>query len=309
MLVVLPVGWLAASQVGQVGWEQRPGIAVLLGIFVALAAAGIASWAVAAPRFGKTRKVSAEMRSTVIFGAAPLVRLTAPWLIAPVGLLLAASQIPVPSFGGTSRAMTDTGIWEPRYLLFCTPALALLTVGMTSRLPRRTMAMAIAALVALAFAGQALIRPRISTDDIRAVSAVLQSEARRGDDIIFPSIAKRLIKDAYPRGFERLRDIGLATSPAHRDSLYGLNVSNSVLWRRLAGTDRLWVVIFPVTRPARYYGHPGARHDFCLQRTWRFRLNMILLYDRCGLNPPIQRGASGATFSHALEMTIELASS
>lgn len=293
ILVVFPVGWLAASQVGQVGWEQRPGIAVVLAIFVALAIAGIASWVVTWSRFGKAANVSAEMKFRATFGAAPLVRLAAPWLIMPVGLLLTASQVPVPSFDGMSQTVTGTGIWEPRYLLFCMPALALLIIALMSRLPSKamTIAMVMPVAVAVALAGQSLMRPQVSTDDIRAVSAVLRSESRPGDAVIFPNIAKRLIKDAYPLGFRRLRDIGLDTSAAHRDSLYGLNVGNSVLQRRLAGTGRLWVVIFPVTRPAPYYGAPRVRHEFCLQRTWRFPLNMVLLYHRCELWP----AASAAT--------------
>lgn len=283
MLVVFPVGWLAAREVGQVGWEQRPSMVVVLAIFVGLATVTTASWAIASRSLEEAGTVGAEVKSTATFGTAPLVRLTAPWLIAPIGLLLAASQIRVPSLGGTSQTITGTGIWEPRYLLFCAPALALLIVAIIGRLPQKVMAVAMVAAVAGTFAGQALIRPRVSSDDIRAVSSLLRSESRPGDAVIFPNIAKRLIKDAYPLGFERLRDVGLDTSTADRNSLYGLNVGDSVLWRRLAGTERLWVVIFPVARPARYYGHPGLRREFCLQRTWRFPLNMVLLYHRCGL--------------------------
>jgi hypothetical protein len=47
---------------------------------------------------------------------------------------------------------------------------------------------------------------------------------------------------AYPQGFDKLRDIGLAQSPIQSDTLTGTEVTNRELTRRLAGVSRLWLV-------------------------------------------------------------------
>jgi hypothetical protein len=152
---------------------------------------------------------------------------------------------------------------------------------MASRLPRKAAATTIAALVIAAACGQPLARPATSPDDLRAVSALIGSLGHKGDDVVFPDIAKRLIADAYPAGFRNVSDIGLDTAPSARNSLYGLNVPQPTLWRRLAQAHRVWIVIFPVISSPEHYGSPSDPHVFCLRRTWRFPLNEVLLYSRC----------------------------
>jgi mannosyltransferase len=272
-LAVSPIAWLAATEVGQVGWERGPGAAVAFAVVAVLAVAGILAW---------TTARSPDKQPSVTLGTAPLVRLSAPWLIIPVALLVTASQIPIASAPGASlAASTASGIWEPRYLLFCLPALTLFVVALISRLLAKPATFLTAAVIAASLAAQPLARPATSPNDIRDVSALLQAKSRPGDAVVFPNVAKRLIKDAYPVGFSHLRDVGLNTSPPARDSLYGLNVSSPILWRRLAGTRRVWMVIFPVPRPGKYYGSASEPHAFCLQSSWQFPLNMVLLYRRC----------------------------
>jgi len=200
-----------------------------------------------------------------------------------VSLLLVASQIPIAMTPGQSAG---SRIWEPRYLLFCLPALVLLLADLASRLPPKTATVLTAVMIATSVAAQPLARPTISPDDLRAVATLLEARSHTGDAVVFPNIAKRLIKDAYPFGFSRLRDIGLDSSPAARDSLYGLNVSQPVLWRRLASVQRLWIVIFPVPLPEEYYPNATAPGAFCLKHSWRFPLNTVLFYQRCTLQPP-----------------------
>lgn len=274
-LVVSPVGWLAATEVSQVGWERGPSSAVVLGVLVGLAVAGLCAWRTA--RSSRDADVTGGDLAES-FGHAALTRLSAPWLIIPVVLLLAASQIPVST---TSGGSAGTGIWEPRYLLFCFPALVLLLADLASRLPPKTATAVTAIMIAASAACQPFARPTISPDDLRAVASLLEAQSHTGDVVVFPNIAKRLVTDAYPSGFSRLTDIGLDTSPAARDSLYGLNVSQPVLWRRLTGVQRLWIVIFPMPRPEKYYPNETAPDAFCLKRSWRFRLNMVLFYQRC----------------------------
>ncbi len=270
LVVISPVAWLAATQVGQVGWERRPGPALVAGIAVLLAAAAIGSALLAR---------SSGAGDDRVLGSAPLIRLSAPWLVAPVTLLVAVSQVPVASVPGQGAPAAGAGIWEPRYLLFCLPAAALLAAAMLARLPRPAAIVTTVIAVAAAVATQPLARQAVSPDDLRGVSALIGAHGRSGDVVVFPDIAKRLITDAYPAGFARVRDVGLDT--AAKDSLYGLNVPEPVLGRRLAYAERVWVVIFPVTVPAGHYGPPGAPDTFCLVRDWRFPLNQVLLYRRC----------------------------
>jgi len=269
-VLVSPLAWLAATQVSQVGWEQRPRPAVSLGILAALVVTAAVSFALARP--GRSLQVARPAEAA--FGPEPLIRLSAPWLVIPIALLLGASQLTVAHSPGQSPT-ADAGIWEPRYLLFCLPAAALLIVALVSRLPRRAAVAAATAVVVVAAASQPLARPAISPDDLRSVSALIGRQSRPGDAIIFPDIAKRLIEDAYPAGFSRVRDIGLDTSAAARNSLYGLNVSAPVLRSRLAHVQRLWIVVFPTESPGAHY------QNFCLLRSWRFPLNTVLLYRRC----------------------------
>jgi mannosyltransferase len=275
VIVTSPLVGLAATQVGQVGWERKPGPLVVLAVLVALAGAGFLAWR-SARRPAITGLDSAPMVDA--FGSAALIKLSAPWLIVPVAFLVLASQIPLDA---TSNGSPGSGIWEPRYLLFCLPALILLATGLASRLPPRAATVLIINMIVISAVAQPLARPKTSPDDIRAVAALLEARSRPGDAIVFPEIAKRLIKDAYPAGFSRLRDVGLDSSPAARNSLYGLNVSQTVLWRRLASVERLWVVIFPVTHPSLYFAREGRPYAFCLSSSWRFPLNMVLLYQRC----------------------------
>lgn len=149
--------------------------------------------------------------------------------VLPVALLLIASQVTIPSSPGRPP-VADAGIWEPRYLLFCLPGAALLLVATISRLSKRAAVTVVTTLLVGAAASQAIARPAVSTNDLRSAAELVGQLGRRGDAVLFPDIAKRLITAAYPADFRRVLDIGLDSSPAARDSLYGLNVSEPVLW-------------------------------------------------------------------------------
>jgi mannosyltransferase len=280
MVVVSPVAWLAATQVSQVGWEQRPRPVLVVTIVAVLVIVSALSFIAArVPPIGDQAD-DPDPRPRASLGTAPLIRLSAPWLVVPVAILLAFSQVPVTHSPG-QPAGPGNGIWEPRYLLFCLPAAMLLVAAMAARLPRRAAWAAMAACVIAAAATQPLARPPVSPDDLRAVSALIGRLGRQGDAVVFPNVAKRLITDAYPAGFRKVRDVGLDTAPSARDSLYGLNVSAPVLSRRLAHVRRIWVVMFPVRVPPEHYAGQGDSDAFCLRRSWLFPLNMVLLYQHC----------------------------
>ena len=284
VIVVAPLAWIASGQVSQVGWEHRPKAAFVLLIVAVLVIISALAF-VLATAGDKDDEPSDSQAPSAVFGAAPLIRLCAPWLVAPVLLLLIASQITIAPSPGQSSAAPGSGIWEPRYLLFCLPAAALLLVAMAARLPKYASAAVVAALIIAAAASQAIARPATSPDDLRAAARLIGALGRQGDAVVFPDIAKRLITDGYPASFRRVRDVGLDTSPPARDSLYGLNVESPALWRRLTHIRRVWIVTFPAGVPSQHYGTPSDPDAFCLRQAWQYPLNQVLLYERCVTSP------------------------
>jgi mannosyltransferase len=282
-LVISPLVCLAATQVSQVGWEHRPGPVVLTGVISLLAAVGVLYWIAIgrkSPRSARARAGDAPGEAdSNADGSALLAQVSAPWFAIPVAILLAVSQIPIAAHSDHSAA--TSGIWEPRYLLFAVPGLALLLAAAVSRLRPRAAALVMSVAIVAVAGAQPLARPAHSQDDLRAVSSLLAERARHGDAVLFPDIAKRLIEDAYPSGFLELQDIGLDRAPSARSSLYGLNVRESQIMKRLRrrSIQRIWLVTFPLRKTPSFYGNTTQR--FCLVSIWRFPLNEVSLYRKC----------------------------
>lgn len=249
-----PIVALGLSQIGQIAWEKPPSAAAWLALGAGAGVCALLAGAALRPGPGRDR-------------AARLAALAAPWLALPPVVVASVSEL--------------TPMWQPRYLLFCLPALALLAAAALSRLPPGAGAAVAAACVAAVLAGQPLVRPAVAADNLRAVSRLIGSRSRRGDAVVFSTLGRRLIEDAYPAGFRRVRDVGLSASAASRDSLYGRNVSPAALARRLAATSRLWVVGDPTPRPPRHFATLGHPRAFCQQRTWQLRGSTVTLYLRC----------------------------
>jgi mannosyltransferase len=252
-LATAPLIWLDLTQVKQVAWERPPGLAVVGGLLTGVVAGAVA-FAVSKPGHRGS-------------GPAALVTLAAPWLLLPPVLLAGAAQI--------------TPMWQLRYLLFCLPAAVLLIVAAASLLPVRYGTAVLAVVLAAALAGQSVVRPAVATDDIRAVSRLLGARARPGDAVVFGQLGRRLIMAAYPAAFTHLRDIGGNAGPAYRDTLYGKNVSQVVLDRRLASVSRFWLIQYTTPDPARFDGAASPPYPFCALRTWQLHGSTVTLYLRC----------------------------
>jgi mannosyltransferase len=260
-LAVSPLIVLDLRQVSQVSWEKPPGAAVVAGL-MALTLLGAVGYAALKP--GHRRS-----------GPAALAAVAVPWLLLPPVLLAVTSQI--------------TPLWESRYLLFCVPALALLAVAAAALLPARVGLAALTVTLTAALAAQPIVRPAVATDDMRAVSQLLSAEARPGDAVVFAALGPRLIKAAYPAGFAQLRDIGLDTSPAYRNTLYGKPVSQAVLRGRLAGVHRVWVIGYATSHPAGFFGAAAPPYPFCSAGTWRLPGSTVTLYLQCPAGRPHPR--------------------
>jgi mannosyltransferase len=248
-LVVAPVvvqGWL---QRDQISWIQRPGWADAGAMIVSLAGGsltlGAVIWVLAA--VGCARAV-VPLHGQDLTPAKRLAWLTLPWLALPPVVMLAISQVkPVYNF---------------RYVVFCVPAVALLAGAGLGALGRAWRAGVAVTVVALALPAQ--ISMRAPGSGMREAARFLATHERPGDAIVYPGTGIPPWYLAYPGGFGRLADIGLARSPAASGRLYGVSVAVPVLKRREQHAGRIWVVqTGPWLDPA-----PYVNPDFGLLHTW-----------------------------------------
>ncbi|HEX9030718.1 MAG TPA: glycosyltransferase family 39 protein [Streptosporangiaceae bacterium] len=245
-VVLAPLAFLTAGQSSQLSWVTRPtpstvaslvrdfaGSAALIVVVAALALLGSAAGTGIRRGDGLT-----------------LAWIALPWLVVPPVILLAVSLA--------------KPLYVERYVLFCLPALAILTsAGLIwlAVLVRRALAgkglgrrlagalalapSVVAALViVLALAGpqRAVRQVTARPDDLRAVAAVLAGHERPGDAILYSPWDTEIIGVAYPAPFRRLRDIGLGQSPIASHTLRGLPAGPAVVAARLRGVTRLWTV-------------------------------------------------------------------
>lgn len=158
-----------------------------------------------------------------------LLRVCLPWLLVPVGTLIVASLL--------------KPMFAPRYVFFSTPAFALLIGYLLWLLHlRRRAAIVGFGLLLLALPSMYSDRQPMAKGDLRQISEVLSENAREGDAVLFSPSTRRRMMAAYPRGFDRLRDISLAQSPTESATLTGTEVTNRELAERLANVNRLWLV-------------------------------------------------------------------
>jgi mannosyltransferase len=245
-ILIGPMAYLSAGQSSQLNWVRRPdlsalatlirdfaGSPVLIPVIAALAILGCAAASGLGRRAGLTLAVIAL-----------------PWLVLPPVLLVVASFI--------------HPFYVERYVLFCLPALVLLTSAglvwlavLTRRAvagrglgARRATLLAVlppAALVLVIVA--ALIGPQRAIrqvsarpDNLRGVARVIAARERSGDAILFLPRNTELVGVGYPAAFRRLHDIGLAEGPVTSATLRGLPAAPRVVAARLSSVRRLWTV-------------------------------------------------------------------
>jgi mannosyltransferase len=276
-----PLAVFAARQNMQLNWVPRPslqlayvlvsdlaGVRDLVPLALALALAGVAA------------DVGRRHRAIC-----PPAALTVPWLVLPPAALLAVS-------------VADP-VYDERYVVFCTPAAALLMAGglvwlaglarMTRAGRNRPAVAVVPALALLAVMAAVLVGPQqharttaARPDDLRRVSAIVAAEGRPGDAVVFMPWNTRAASLAYPDPFLRLRDIGMARSPIASATLTGVPVSPRLMARRFAGARRVWLVRWHLRLPS----PPSAldREELALLarlrlvRTWIVRSVVLRLY-------------------------------
>lgn len=280
LLLAAPVVDTALGQSGQVAWIRRPTFGTVAHLASAFAGAGWPwAWGVlalavlgAVPAWpgvrrgrgrgpqSRTRPQSSGPQGAWAAGRAGrgrtggggtelgLAVVAVPWLLVPPVLVLGASWF--------------HPMYQPRYVLYSLPALALLCAAGLDRLARSVehrgsrdlpfrpgrlagvlVGVTVIALVGLRLPQEAHVRTADFQDiDLRGVAATVAAQERPGDAVLFVSDRMRLAALDYPAVFRRLHDVQLAVSPGRSDTLTGTSLPVDALTERLAPYRRLLVV-------------------------------------------------------------------
>jgi mannosyltransferase len=276
-----PLAVFAARQNTQLNWVPRPTLDLAGALVTDLAGArNLIPLALALALAGVAADVGRRHRAVC-----PPAALTVPWLVLPPVLLLTVS--------------VAHPVYDERYVVFCTPAAALLMAGglvwlagllrMTPAGRDRPAVALVPALALVAVIAIALVAPQqharttaARLDDLRRVSAIVAAGERPGDAVIFMPWNTRVASLAYPDPFRRLRDIGMLRSPIASATLTGIPVAPALMARRLASVRRVWLVRWHLPLPSP--PSPLVREELTLLRglrlvgTWTVRSVVLSLY-------------------------------
>jgi mannosyltransferase len=260
-VALLPLMAVAWGQRGQVGWLQPPGAAAALATGRLVGSAGLIIAAVVLTGMGLAYAVLGHR-----IRADWPVRLPAlclPWLVVPPLMLFMMSQIqPAYTF---------------RYIVFCTPATALLIGTGLAAAGRVAGSAGLALIVLLALPAQLGERgPAGHTDNIRRLDQIVARYERPGDAVLYPQSGSRAFAAAYPYGLIRLHDVMLGESATRSGTIAGTDAQAPVVQARLGRVTRVWVIQSNVPspgRPAELRGLP-----FRLVREWHVTVSWLCLY-------------------------------
>ncbi len=263
VLLVSPLMALAWIQRGQLAWLSPAGLAGLesLQLLVGTTAMTIAAGVVLAcavafcARRGRERLTAAWPRG--------LTGLAVPWLVLPPAILLAVSPV--------------TPIYAFRYVMICTPAVALLLGTGLAALGRSAGALAFALIAALGLPLQLFIRsPGGHGDAILQADRIVAAKTRPGDAVL--EFKEENFAQAYPFGIHDLDNVALARSRVESATLIGTFLPDPVVRQRLAQVSRVWVVEYGGREPLPVLsGLP-----FRLVRTWQTSDIWLFLYAENG---------------------------
>jgi mannosyltransferase len=259
VLLVSPLMALAWVQRGQLAWLSPAGLAGLesLQLLVGTTAMTIAASVILAcavafwARRGRERLAVAWPRG--------LTGLAVSWLLLPPAILLAVSPV--------------TPIYAFRYVMICTPAVALLLGTGLPALGRSAGVLAFVLIAALGLPFQLFIRsPGGHGDAILQADRIVAANMRPGDAVL--EFKEENFAQAYPFGIHDLDNVALARSRIESATLIGTFLPDPVVRQRLAQVSRVWVVEYGDREPLPVLsGLP-----FRLVRTWQTSDIWLFLY-------------------------------
>ncbi|MEV5107503.1 glycosyltransferase family 39 protein [Streptomyces massasporeus] len=241
-LLVLPLVWVSQGQAGQVAWLVPPGWDRVERL---------------ARNFSPGQAGPVFLAALLLMTAGLRERRTAavalPLLLVPPGILMTVSQV--------------RPLYHDRYVLYALAGASLLVAagagrvaralgrvrfdGRRMRVGRRQVRVLLGVTGVLAvtvtFLNQLPVHRQDRSaahrpDNLAGVSALAVRQMRPGDPVLFVPSVGRLAALAYPKGFQRVRDIALRESAPRSGTLWGLEANPVELRRRLASVDRVWVV-------------------------------------------------------------------
>ena len=261
-VALLPLMAVAWGQRGQVGWLRPPGAAAALATGRLVGSAGLLLASVVLTGMGLA--LAALGRRIRAGWPVRLPALCLPWLVVPPLMLFVISQVqPAYTF---------------RYIVFCTPAAALLIGTGLAAAGRVAGTAGLALIVLLALPAQLGERgPSGHTDNIRRLDQIVARNERPGDAVLYPQSGSRAFAAAYPYGLVRLRDVMLGESAARSDTIAGTDARAPVVAARLGSVARVWVIQSNVPSPGRPAELRGL--SFRLVREWRVTVSWLCLYE------------------------------
>lgn len=242
VLLLLPLVWVSQGQAGQVAWLVSPGwdrVERLARNFTPGPAGPVFWGALLLVAVGLR-----ERRTAAVAG---------PLLLVPPGILMTVSQV--------------RPLYHDRYVLYALAGASLLVAAGAARIaavlgrvrfdgrrlrvrgrqPRVLVGLTGVLVLTVTFLVQlpVLRQDRSAAhrpDNLAMVSALAVRQMRPGDPVLFVPSVGRLAALAYPKGFQRVRDIALRGSVPRSGTLWGREATPGELRRRLASVDRVWVV-------------------------------------------------------------------
>ncbi|WP_406445909.1 glycosyltransferase family 39 protein [Streptomyces sp. NBC_00631] len=295
-LSLLPMAVVSRGQSAQVAWLREPDVETAQELLRQyLGPTDRVYWVcLALGLLGLTRLVGRRGEVTLAAVALPLA------VLPPVALMLASQLTP---------------LYVDRYVLYALSGAPLLVAlgadrvaGLLGRLwshgaattPRSpTLTLAGVLAVLLAFTHQLpLLRadrvPNTRPDNLGAVAAAVARTLRPGDPVLFLPAHARGAELAYPADFKATRDVALAEPGPASGTLYGREVGEGVLRRRLAGADEVWAVMEKYALVSGYRPRlPTERAKFAVLNQ-QFVLREEMVIDRIALRlyvRPIRAGS------------------
>lgn len=211
------------------------------------------------------------------------VHAASPWLLP--WLLL-------PSLAAIGYSIAVSPIYHPRYLAFCSPALAILVAAGLDRLQRRwlfvSVSVVLVALSLVVFVSQRGTHAKSGYDWAEVEQVVAHSRAE-DQGVYFaprrptPGTAlktTRLAAIAYPAGFSGLRDVTLEVAAPDGGTLGGSSAPLAQSVDRLQGLTGLWVVRWSDYDPEAVAVEAQLLQDagFTEQASWQGNISTVSLY-------------------------------
>ncbi|MFJ6566893.1 glycosyltransferase family 39 protein [Streptomyces sp. NPDC091292] len=229
--IASPLVWLSMRQSQQIAWIELSLTGDVAGLAL-LAVAGVGCAALVTRFSARGPGVRQASLS--------LPTLALPLLVVPPGLLLLVSVV--------------KPLYVDRYVLYAQAGLALLAGAALEtlwRLLHRRRGMVLAVVAAAVLAVEAplathLRSPASRTDDVTAISRVVEQMAGPGDGVLFLPSSRRVWMVQRTPASLGLVDLTLAASPRDARNLYGTEVSPAVMRQRMSRVSRVVVLREPV---------------------------------------------------------------